>query len=50
MATIKVNARVLEDGTLRLGQYIMKPGDIFPFNTEKYILWGTVFTVIKNYE
>ncbi|MBI5359487.1 MAG: hypothetical protein HZA48_02780 [Planctomycetes bacterium] len=48
MAAIKVNARVLEDGTLRLGPYIMKPGDIFPFNTDKYMLWGTILTVIKN--
>lgn len=48
IADIRVNARVLEDGTLRLGPYIMKPGDIFPFNTDRYILWGTVLTVIKN--
>lgn len=48
IADIRVNARVLEDGTLRLGPYIMKQGDIFPFNTDRYILWGTVLTVIKN--
>ena len=45
LADIRVNARVLEDGTLRLGPYIMMPGDIFAFNTGRYILWGTIMTV-----